>query len=206
MNEIVRHFEVKIKEWYINPAEALSKVHDSGFCKVAITCLLIDTLSQYYYGREESGKEHFIEFLNKHFPKFKKQFPQKQKISFRYKELKELKTYSEVIYTGFRCGILHQAHAPLYCAISNISKQTKNMPTNFIQCDTSGSLVKYRKRGVSCPCVILDPNKFFEGVKRIFGEYIKNLLNSDSQHDKLRKRFKRKFENSYGIDVKNFPL
>lgn len=68
---------------------------DSGFLKMAISCLMIETLESFKQGKENTkgiGKQMFIDFFEteeKFFPSFKE--------------------ISSDFYISIRCGILHQA-------------------------------------------------------------------------------------------------
>lgn len=67
-NAAINKFKEQLEEWYIEPIESLLK--DSrhyGFAVVALTCILIDTLAQYYEGKELSREQFFKEFLRSQF-------------------------------------------------------------------------------------------------------------------------------------------
>lgn len=99
--------------------------------------------------------------------------------------------YAEVIYTGFRCGILHQAHVELYGGITG-QKQA----------------ISYHKKGLTtyddgsaCPTVVIHPKLLFKRVKDEFEDYLVRLLDPDPKWQMLRDNFKKKFLSSYGINI-----
>lgn len=70
-------------------------INDSGFFKMAICCLMIETLESFKQGEENTkgkSKQMFIDFF------------ETEQISFP-----EFKDISEDFYSSIRCGILHQA-------------------------------------------------------------------------------------------------
>ena len=56
--EVVAEFTGRIEDWYIKPAETLQKASGHySFAIMALNCLLIDALSQYYFGAQQSPTE-----------------------------------------------------------------------------------------------------------------------------------------------------
>src|SRR5690349_8915463 len=56
--EVVAEFTGRIQDWYIKPAETLQNASGHySFAVMALNCLLIDALSQYYYGAQQSPTE-----------------------------------------------------------------------------------------------------------------------------------------------------
>jgi len=202
--EVINEFHGRIDDWYIKPTKALIN-HDEGghwvFPIMAINCLLIDTLSQYYYGKDLSPTEQknpkscdppnasgarFKDFLVdclKH-----RTGPMPAKIATAKRDLAN---FEDVLYSGFRCGILHQAHIPLYGAISGVP--------NVLDFQPSGA-TKYANGG-DCPTVICFPQKLFEEIETVFIKYLVDLENPDPKFDDLRRRFKDKFEDSFGVTI-----
>jgi hypothetical protein len=103
----------------------------------------------------------------------------------------ELVTFEDVLYSGFRCGILHQAHIPLYGAIYGVA--------NVLEFQPAGS-TKYANGG-DCPTVICFPQKLFDEVETAFIKYLDDLMNPDPAFNDLRRRFKAKFEDSFGVTI-----
>src|ERR1019366_2899813 len=72
--EVVNEFHGRIDDWYILPTKELVKHNEGGhfvFPVMAINCLLIDTLSQYYYGTDRSPNETRNSFPESSEAKFK---------------------------------------------------------------------------------------------------------------------------------------
>ena len=63
--EVINEFHGRIDDWYILPTKELIKHTEGGhfvFPVMAINCLLIDALSQYYYGADKSPNEQSSSF------------------------------------------------------------------------------------------------------------------------------------------------
>lgn len=206
--EVVSEFKGRIEAWYLQPTRAVSQVPDAAFAEMALTCLLIDTLSQYRYGASQSPSENaknctnktlesshfkFEDFLAERIPSLATQLPVSIKTGRTKKngDPEELTTYAEVLYSGFRCGILHEAHVPLYGAISGQSSIVSWHPTG---------ITKYAD-GTDCPTVVTFPKLLFDAVSGAFATYLDELLNVDAKYNGLRQRFKEKFEHSFGVTI-----
>jgi hypothetical protein len=198
--EVVNEFHGRIDDWYIRPSKELIN-HDEGghfvFPIMAINCLLIDTLSQYYYGADRSPHETRNSFPESSPAKFKDFLV--ECLHHRTGQLPtkiatprgDLETYEDVLYSGFRCGILHQAHIPLYGAIYGVA--------NVLEFQAAGS-TKYAN-GADCPTVICFPQKLFDELETAFIKYLDDLMNPDPAFNDLRRRFKAKFEDSFGVTI-----
>lgn len=198
--EVIDEFHGRIDDWYIKPAKALINHNEGGhfaFAVMAINCLLIDTLSQYYYGADRSPNEAASSFPEGSQKKFKdflverlnhRTGPLPQKITTRRGDLK---TYEDVLYSGFRCGILHQAHIPLYGVVYGVANVLDFQPTG---------VTKYAD-GTDCPTVVCFPQELFKELETVFIKYIFDLSNPDPAFDNLRRRFKAKFEDSFGVII-----
>jgi hypothetical protein len=103
-----------------------------------------------------------------------------------------LSTLAEVLYTGFRCGILHEAHVALYGALSGQETIANVEPTG---------LCTYADDGTDCPTVVVFPQMFLGVLDKVFADYLTELLNPDAGFDALRARFKEKFEDSFGVPI-----
>src|SRR5437899_5800719 len=56
--QVVREFKGQVEDWYLKPAETLLNASGHyGFAVMALGCLLVDALSQYYYGAQQSPTE-----------------------------------------------------------------------------------------------------------------------------------------------------
>jgi hypothetical protein len=106
---------------------------------------------------------------------------------------RQLVDFADVLWNGFRCGILHEAHVPLYGRLWGV-------PAVF-EFNVSGSST-YADTGAACPTVDLNPGPFADEVISAFNSFIHDLKGPDVQ---LRANFRKKFLVSYGIDIGNDP-
>jgi hypothetical protein len=205
--EVLAEFHGRIDDWYIIPAKELGKNGHYVFPVMAVDCLLIDTMSQYYYGSDPSPTEtlngqtgsldssgaKFKDFLVARLPHRTGPLPVpiKQPVTSRNPKGKPLLTYEDVLWSGFRCGILHQAHIPLYGAIYGVA--------NVLDFQPSG-ITTYADR-TDCPTVICFPQKLLDDLETAFLKYLDDLWNPAPSFDDLRRRFKAKFEDSFGVTI-----
>lgn len=186
----VEAFRGRLEAWYFAPAKLLGDAPDAGFAEAALTCLLIDTLCQYYLGTSSSTGNQFKDFargqlgLSDPLPSPIRRDPAMQGPN-------ELLDLADVLYHGFRCGILHEAHVPLFGAINGQDTLASFHPNAF---------TTYLD-GTPCLTVVVDPGKLRAHVANWFDHYIERLLNLDAAHDNLRVAFRRKFEMSFGVVV-----
>lgn len=195
--KVVDAFHGRIDDWYILPTKELINHKEGGhfaFAVMALNCLLIDTMSQYVYGDLSSSRSLFKDFVRARMPKLAGPLPTQinQPISHYNLRGDPLTTHKDVLYTGFRCGILHQAHVPLYGVLYG-------NPTPF-SFQTSG-ITKYAN-GTDCPTVICNPREVFQEVETAFLQYLDELLNPDPRFNTLRQLFKAKFDDSFGVTIK----
>jgi hypothetical protein len=193
---VVDAFHGRIDDWYILPTKELINHKDGGhyaFAVMALNCLLIDTMSQFYFGILTSSGRRFKDFARDRIPKLAGNLPVQinQPVSPYNQHGNPLSAYEEVLYTGFRCGILHQAHVPLYGVLYGVPG-----PYDFQR----NGATQYAN-GADCPSVICHPRKVFEEVETTFLQYLDDLLNPDSQLNNLRQNFKIKFEDSFGVTI-----
>ena len=102
--------------------------------------------------------------------------------------------FADVLWNGFRCGILHEAHVPLYGRLWGVS--------SVFELNASG-FSTYADTGAQCPTVNLNPGPFADEVIGAFKSLIHDLKRPDAL---LRANFKKKFLVSYGIDIGNEPV
>ncbi len=195
-SEVVDAFHGRIDDWYILPTKELINHKDGGhyaFAVMALNCLLIDMMSQFYYGSLTSSGNRFKNFVRDRIPTLAGNLPVQinQPVSPYNQAGSPLSTYEEVLYTGFRCGILHQAHVPLYGVLYGVPG-----PFDF---QNNGS-TQYAT-GADCPTVICHPRKVFEEIETAFLQYLDDLLNPDPHFNNLRQHFKAKFEDSFGVTI-----
>jgi hypothetical protein len=201
---VVAEFQGRIEDWYIKPAETLGNTSGHfNFAVMALNCLLIDALSQYYYGAQqspaeaangcnkpcESSRSKFLDFVKAKIPHLSGTLP--TPIKTPKGNLTELE---DVLYSGFRCGILHEAHVPLFGGIKG--------QANAAEFDPIGDATYQNPAdGTHCPSVTIDPGHMLACVKHAFANLVTDLLNSDPAFNDRRLRFKEKFESSFGIVI-----
>jgi len=202
--EVLNEFHGRIDDWYIKPAKELGKNGDFAFPVMAIDCMLIDTLSQYYYGAGQSPNEKessfpsssrskFKDFLKERLPQLTGPLPTpiQQPPMGKKKTGDPLNNFEDVLYSGFRCGILHQSHIPLYGVIYGIPTALEfraNGATTYAD-------------GKDCPTVICFPQKLLDELETAFIKYLDDLWDANPAFDDLRRRFKAKFEDSFGVTI-----
>lgn len=99
-DKMVEIFRDRIESRFLKPIRLIAEHHDirefSGFSTLALDCLIIETLNQFYSGLDETEGVHDKAFWNffKSSEFFKNHFSRKKAFTF---------------YSHYRCGILHQA-------------------------------------------------------------------------------------------------
>ena len=219
--DVLNAWEHRINGWYIEPIEVMLDRDIQGWRKklvgwltnrgnpghyaftvMSVTCLLIDALSQYRYGELSSAGEHFKNFVEEFLPSYRGTLSRDiwhydHKFS---RNGKKLTKYSEVLWNGYRCGILHQAHAPLYCGIIPGQSPPQFEATNHAKyggCVTNPNSVA----GTDCPMTNICPEHLFDEVKVFFSDYVKTLADPDPAYDGMRSLFKKKFSDCFGVDI-----
>ena len=204
--QVVDAFKARIEDWYIKPAEALRIASwDNSFALMAIDCLLIDTLSQFHYGKVVSSRGTFKRYVRKKLKPFCADLPEKiRKRPTRRKRRKAPTTkpkpqrqeyyedFADVLYHCFRCGILHEAHIAGCGGLAGLGGKMVDIDPDT--CTT------YRD-GKPCPTVLMDPTAIFDAVRKLFDQYLSDLLKSGKKFNARRKSFKRKFTDCIGIDI-----
>lgn len=102
----VRIFNDRIKGRFLDPIRALMKqdINKNGFAVMALDCLLVETLYQFYNGVDKtlgSNREQYTAFLQVIMPDV-----------FGNRETAEL------FYLNIRCGILHSAQTKKGCQLT----------------------------------------------------------------------------------------
>jgi hypothetical protein len=193
---VIRRFKQQLYWWYVNPIKRLRKSSaHNGFAVVALGCVLLDAMSQYRAGIEQSTGRAFKEFVRTNLPSDGGRFPVPIRI-WDEKQGRERQAvdFADVLWSGFRCGILHEAHVPLYGRLWGI-------PSVF---DFNGrGFATYADTGAPCPTVNLNPGQFADEVIAAFDKFIADLKHPNAQ---LRAAFRKKFLISYGIDIGNDPV
>lgn len=214
----------RVKGWYIEPIEVMLNRDLTGwkgwlvkrliarpnpghyaFTVMSVTCLLIDALSQYRLGELASKGQHFKSFVEQFLPSYAGLLPTEL---WHYDHSystngTRLTKYSEVLWNGYRCGILHQAHAPLYCGIIPGHRTPQFEATNHAKYG-SGATNPNSTIGTDCPMTNVCPEHLFDEVRTFLAGYLRDLADPNPLHDSatgLRTLFKRKFSDSFGVDI-----
>jgi hypothetical protein len=194
-SDVIRRFEQQLHWWYVNPIKQLRKRSGhNGFAVVALGCVMIDAMSQYWAGIEQSSGNAFKDFVRSKLPSHGAKFPATIRV-WDEKAGKERQAvdFADVLWNAFRCGILHEAHVPLYGRLWGVPSVFEFVP---------GGLCTYADTGAPCPTVNLNPGPFADEVIAAFNRFIRDLKCADPQ---LRAHFRKKFLVSYGIDIGKEP-
>ena len=92
--EIANFFVERFTERYISPINSTASTQKSGFCTMAVSCLLIEALESFWSGwpdTDHKGPLPFCQFFS------------------RCQRFHSLIGYAPAFYKHVRCGILHQA-------------------------------------------------------------------------------------------------
>ncbi len=225
---VVDAFAERIGEWYLEPiryyrtrrhSSRVSKViarlfrkNDPGhfaFAAMAIDCLIIDTMSQFVFGELALDGATFIRFIENYLPNFRGPLTASISHHSHYKRRGvltilnvQLTKVEEVIWHGFRCGILHQAHAPLYCRIDPGGPHVNQEISGRAQyADATKSPRSYPHSGSACPTITINPWLLFDDLESFFQQYVLDLKDRDPRNEPLRDAFKKKFTDSFGLDI-----
>lgn len=119
-------FEDRIRERFLNIVDAIENMPYAGFAVMALDCLLIETLNQFYRGVSETpigqGRRYFVEFL--------------KRLPFEFTEEVATKFYDHV-----RNGILHQAETKENTRIRTDSE----LPLVQLTPDEKGLIINRKK-------------------------------------------------------------
>jgi len=163
-------FEDRINGRFLKQVDELTANKDknvrafSGFVIIAIDCLLIETIEQFYRGIKRTGKDKDDQMFYDFFQR-----------SSELKQFFDTLDKSKVFYNQIRCGILHQA-------------QTKKQSTIHIKKGTPAlSWVDANdiQKGIS-----INRNKFHKAVKAVFTQYLSDLKKGKDLN--LRQKMQRK--------------
>ena len=144
-------------------------------------------------GIERSTGRAFKEFVRKRLPSHGGKFSTPIRVWDETTKSKELQAvdFADVLWNGFRCGILHEAHVLLYGRLDAVPGVFELAPAGY---------TTYADTGQPCPTVNLNPGPFADEVIAAFKTFIKELKPTNSP---LRANFRKKFRVSYGIDIGN---
>jgi len=161
-------FHDRIQGRFLSPVDAIVEhaTYDirefSGFAILALDCLIIETLNQFYKGTDETTGKHWKAFRDffKSSEHFKTEFPTSKTC--------------EIFYSHFRCGLLHQAQTKQH---SKIRYGERSMIQLVDSTDINKGLIVDRKR-------------FHDALKLEINDYIQKLKNPTTLEDRtLRKNF-----------------
>jgi hypothetical protein len=192
---VVDEFETRLKAWYLQPTEYLRDKEHIGFPLIVLSCLLIDTLSQWEDGELKSRKKLFKEYVGSHVKNGSTNLP-KRIVHYENggNTQYNLENNADALYEGFRCGVMHEAHAKLYCMIL-----AKGEDEIFYHEEEGLTLYE---DGRDCVSVLIDPFELLDAVKEAFENYISRLRDDNNpDNQKLIANFKKKFRWSFGIDL-----
>jgi hypothetical protein len=124
---VVREFDLRIKEWYLDPVEVIQRTSGHyAFPVAAITCLLIDTVSQYFPAPPvglpniEGPGYKFKAFVKQQMNGYDVLLPSPI-IHYRPDGTNcSLTSVPSVIYHALRCGMLHEARASIYVLLGGL--------------------------------------------------------------------------------------
>lgn len=165
-DSMVEIFRDRIESRFLKPIRLIAEHHDigefSGFSILALDCLIIETLNQFYSGLDETAGAHNKAFWNffKSSEFFKNHFSRKKAFTF---------------YSHYRCGILHQA-------------QTKRKSVVRIDQKTMIQSVE----GNISEGLIVDRSKFHEAVENEISSYMERLKRGGEENAELRSNFVKK--------------
>jgi len=194
LNDIVENFRRRVTWWYLEPAELLQKAGEQhAFPVMALSCILLDSMSQFYFGTNTSSRGNFINFVRMWLPEFAVNLPApiQHKIDPSPNAPQILVDYAEVLYFAFRCGILHDAHVTPYGMVRGGLQIITFSPNGFTSYVAGGD----------CPTVLVDPWRILDRVRDVFNAYLNRILDPNLANDILRTQFKFKFSESFGVDV-----
>lgn len=202
---VVDAFRKRIDDWYLEPIRRLHQQPDGGhlaFTAMALNCLMIDTLSQYEYGLPESDgarfKQFVVDYLTPYSGNLHSQIQyQRYDRNAHAMVTRTHRTVQDVLWVGFRCGILHEAHVAPYGGVRPAGQRLNQRASGYL---------KYAASGASCPSVIVNPWRLFKDIEKVFNRYLKRLKNRNAAHEPLRGKFRTKFSDSFGVDISGAVL
>ena len=163
---MVEIFEDRIEGRFLKPVKLIANDPDigelSGFSILALDCLIIETLTQFYSGLDETEGAHDKAFWNffKNSEFFKGHFSRKKAFTF---------------YSHYRCGILHQA-------------QTKKK--SVVRIDQS-TMIQSVGDDIS-EGLIVDRALFHRALEQEISSYMEKLRRGANEDSELRANFIKK--------------
>lgn len=157
-------------------------------------CIIIDLLSQYWYGLPSSNGKKYKDFLKI----LMRSFQSKIKPPLKYYwwnernkvwEERSLHDYAQAFYQIFRCGVLHNAMIMDCGRISGKSILKKSIKLRSWKYEN--------KKGKE---VAVNPILLLKNLEIFFNRYIKRLYNVRERN--LRRNFIKKFEWDFGVKIR----
>jgi hypothetical protein len=152
-DEMINIFYDRIESRYLKPVRLIARDNEigefSGFSILAIDCLIIETLNQFYLGVDETVSPHKMAFWNffQNSDHFKNHFSQIKAFTF---------------YSHYRCGILHQAQTKLKSVVRIDQKEMIQTVTARV---SDG--------------LIVDRSRFHSALEDEIASYTQKLKNGD---------------------------
>ena len=165
---MVAIFKDRIEGRFLKPIRLIESDTEngefSGFSILALDCLIIETLNQFYLGTDETEGKHKIAFWNffRNSEFFKMHFT--RKIAY-------------IFYTQYRCGILHQA-------------QTKGK--SLIRVDEDFMVKAIETETGEPKDLIINRELFHSAIEEEISDYIRKLRSGGEGNLMLRNNFIKK--------------
>jgi hypothetical protein len=196
LTDIIYAFKTRLVWHYLDVATALKTPDRRSDCVIAsISCILIDTLSQFHFGTYTSGGSLFRQFVEVYIPALNLPIPTGVwQYDPRSSTVFSVNRYPEALYAAFRCGLLHEANILAYGALG---------VGTFPGFELVG-LSEYNGHLVAagpCPTIRIDAWTLCDSVSTALDNYVTNLLDPSPSNNILRTGFKRKFMWSFGVDI-----
>jgi hypothetical protein len=197
LDAIVGAFNDRLRWYYLDAAGTLrNNGRQFDHTITAIGCLLIDTLSQFHFGAPSGTRTRFMDFIADYIPGLHAVLPN----TIRHQNdpgrgVETVSRYSDALYRGFRCGILHEANISPYGALWSGAAMSDFEPVGLSEYDGTGGLVG------ACPTIRINAWLLCDSVRTALDDYCNRLLNPAVVYDLLRNNFKDKFKWSFGVDI-----
>jgi len=186
----VKIFHDRIDARFLAPVEAMRKHKEwavrefCGFTVLAIDCLLIETLGQFYNGFNETPsmkeKDKALNPRGKRHHWFYAEF-MKQMMSLSNANGFDTRRKRELFYSHFRCGILHQAQT---------KRKSRVVYKDKAEMVTSPEMVTFADDSDQDQGLIVDRNQLHNALVVEVTSYENLLLSPQSQaHELKRKNF-----------------
>jgi len=189
-SEIIEIFKDRIYDRYIYAADAFDKEKKYNFVVIILCCIIVDLLSQYWYGSPASKKFYFKEFFRENFKQYNHRII--PPIRSCYFDTNKDKWFEEIIndvadgfYHCFRCGVVHSAMILEYGRIN------ERFPEEIIKVVTWGK----DKNEIN-----INTSGFLRLVKEAFDSYCEKLR---LEEQRLKNNFIKKWELDFGVQIKN---